>query len=936
MVVTVSTPAPHVTPPVSGWDSELFVLRGDDRGHLRQRLLALAASVERQPAVTLAELASTLAAELAPGGARLAVVATSHTDLLTKLRRAADRLADPKCKQIRDAAGIYYAGQPLYTQGTLALLFPGEGAQYPGMLADLCGVFPEVEDTFAWCDRLAAEAGRPSLRAILHPQPEHLAEAEAELRKLGPSIFGVLLADLAVSRVLRNLELPVSAVAGHSAGELAALLAAGAMNSEAVLGPRLTEIMDIMQRQEDEAGGPDVALLAVGAGKAAVEEAATAVAGGSVIVAMDNCPHQCVVVGPTHHIAAVESSLLERGLVCERLPFRRPYHTPLFEPWMGAFRELFADVPFAAAHTPIYCCSTAKRFPDDPATIRKLAVNHWVTPVEFTRMIEAMYADGVRVFVEAGPRGNLSAFVEDILRGKPLAALPANLPRKSGPTQINHLVAQLVAHHVPVNLGHLYAGRLSWRTPSPSESADLRANPDHVAFGANLDRQGGGSTVPDGRSSPNPIIDAHFTVMEQFLDVQREVMEAFLTGRTERVSISPELLAFADFSVLTAPESGGRVSLPGTAVVPIASEAVGTTAVPGNAINALPSDSALSTQHSALPNPPFALVGDIIRHEPGREIVFRRMLDEREDLYADDHTLGGRGVSYVNPAQNGLPILPMTFSLEAMAEAASLLAPGKVVIAIRNIRLYRWVPFDPKPTTLEVRASVSSVDPESGTVEVKGNVRDLGNSFLRDATNKIACEAVVVLADRYPEQPEPRPFHLTDEKPCRSTVEDLRRNMFHGPLFQMLRTLGRCGKEGIEGLAEVQPRDRWFRSNPNPRVVIDPVLVDASDAHPRGVAPRTAGLVRPHPAADRHAVAGVLRPGAAGRQSASGARSQRGRDCPASPARRGSFRHRRPTVVPPHGCFVLAVLPAVRTRQLLRAEGSILPQPQLAGSLQEG
>src|SRR2546421_7837776 len=88
-----------------------------------------------------------------------------------------------------------------------------------------------------------------------------------------------------------------------------------------------------------------------------------------------------------------------------------------------------------------------------------MAVNHWVNPVEFTWMVETMYADGVRLFVECGPRGNLSAFVEDILRGKPFAAIPANVARKSGPTQINHMVAQLVAHGVELNLGCLYEGR---------------------------------------------------------------------------------------------------------------------------------------------------------------------------------------------------------------------------------------------------------------------------------------------------------------------------------------------------------------------------------------------------------------------------------------------------------------------------------------------
>lgn len=767
MTVTQAAPAPRVAPPLSGWDTRLFVLRGDSREDLRERVLELATSVERNPAGDLADLAATLAAELQPGGSRLAVVAGSAADLMTKLRRAADRLADPKCRQIRDAAGAYFSDTPLFTQGTLALLFPGEGAQYPDMLADLCGVFPEVEQTFAWSDRIAAAAGQTSLRSMLHLPPDASpvarAAAEAELRQLGPSIFGVLIADQAIYAVLQNLRVPTAAMAGHSAGELAALLAAGAMRSQEVHGPKLPEIMDLMQRQEEAAGGPDVALLAVGAGKAAVVEVADRVAGGGVIVAMDNCPHQCVAVGPTPLIAAVESALTERGVICERLPFRRPYHTPLFEPLMGAFRELFADVPFETPHTPVYSCSTGELFPNDPAAVHELAVNHWVRPVEFTRMIERMYADGVRLFVEAGPRGNLSAFVEDILRGKPFVAIPANVPRKSGPTQMNHLVGLLAAHHVPVNLGHLFGAtepRVDVPQPHPIRAIAATGSP------------------------PPEVMTGYLAVMEQFLDVQREVMTAFLAG-SEHPSPVDSLI-------------------PDTSPIP---------------------------QEESAPSSPeasFALVGSIEQHDPGRSIVFRRVMDLREDLYADDHTLGGRGVSRVDPRQNGLPVLPMTFSLEAMAEAASLLAPGKVVTTLRDIRLFRWLPFDPEPTTLEVRASITSIDPDTGVVEVTANVRDLGNSFLRDGANKPACQAKLVLADRYPEPPELRPFRLSNEQPCRSSVEDLRRNMFHGPLFQMLHTLGRYGSEGIEGALEVQPRDRWLTSNPDPRIVLDPVLTDAA------------------------------------------------------------------------------------------------------------
>src|SRR5205085_885575 len=185
-------------------------------------------------------------------------------------------------------------------------------------------------------------AGLPpeaSLRRVLHLPTDASAEmkaaAEAELRGLGPSIFGVLLADQAIYRVLEQLQVPAAAMAGHSAGELGALLAAGAMSSQNEHGASLPDLMAVMQSQEREAGGPDVALLAVGASKATIVEVANAVAGGAVVVAMDNCPHQCVAVGPTHLVAAVEAALTEKGVICERLPFKRPYHTQLFEPYMG-------------------------------------------------------------------------------------------------------------------------------------------------------------------------------------------------------------------------------------------------------------------------------------------------------------------------------------------------------------------------------------------------------------------------------------------------------------------------------------------------------------------------------------------------------------------------------------------------------------------------
>ena len=117
--------------------------------------------------------------------------------------------------------------------------------------------------------------------------------------------------------------------------------------------------------------------------------------------------------------------------------------------------------------------------PDDPAAIRELAVEQWTTTVAFRETIEAMHADGLRLFVDVGARGNLAGFVEDILRGKPAFAIAANLPRRSGLTQLNHLVASIFAQGVRLKADYLYARRrpraIDWNAPEPPARDDGRA-----------------------------------------------------------------------------------------------------------------------------------------------------------------------------------------------------------------------------------------------------------------------------------------------------------------------------------------------------------------------------------------------------------------------------------------------------------------------------
>ena len=110
-------------------------------------------------------------------------------------------------------------------------------------------------------------------------------------------------------------------------------------------------------------------------------------------------------------------------------------------------------------HTEAYCCTTAKLFPTEPAEILDLAANTFARPLLFREMIEAMYEAGARVFLEAGPRANLTAFVDDILRGRPHLAVAMDHYRKPGITTLHHALGMLAALDTPLNLSPLYSRR---------------------------------------------------------------------------------------------------------------------------------------------------------------------------------------------------------------------------------------------------------------------------------------------------------------------------------------------------------------------------------------------------------------------------------------------------------------------------------------------
>ena len=204
---------------------------------------------------------------------------------------------------------------------------------------------------------------------------------------------------------------------------------------------------------------PPARLMSVGASDPGRIAAMAAESGGALHVAMDNCPNQVVLCGSPEAIEAARTSLEGEGALCQFLPFDRGYHTPMYRPICARLEQSAGTYEDRIPRIPVYCTTTGKRLPDEPAAIRRIMIDQWAEPIRFRETIEAMYADGVRVFLEVGPRGNLTGFTDDILAGRDYAAIPCNLASRGGLLQLHHALALLCAHGVPVNLACLYARR---------------------------------------------------------------------------------------------------------------------------------------------------------------------------------------------------------------------------------------------------------------------------------------------------------------------------------------------------------------------------------------------------------------------------------------------------------------------------------------------
>ena len=426
-------------------DAQLVALSAQTAGDIRQELSGWKNSSWDEIRVKAMQ---SRAAFDASAKARLSFVLENGQDTAKIINAAIAGLDSQKDKMAWSTPeGIFFAsGAPQ----KLAVLFPGQGAQYPGMQRDIACRFPQALNTLAQAD--AAFGGEKPLSDYMYPRAVFTAEKKQlladQLRDTRVAQPALGAASIGAYRVLESFGLCANAFAGHSYGELAALCAAGAFDEPTLFA--LSKLRGSLMAQGGEDRG---SMLAVQATLAEVQKT-VAEEKLDLVIANKNAPTQFVLSGKTPEIERAAQCFTGRGVKNTKLTVSAAFHSPLVAGAQKEFSASLAKINFNALKTPVYSNKSAAVYPADAAKARELLSAQLACPVEFVAMIEGMHADGIRLFLEVGPGARLTGLVKAILSGKEhtALALDASGGNRSGIADMARSLACLAAQGYPLKL----------------------------------------------------------------------------------------------------------------------------------------------------------------------------------------------------------------------------------------------------------------------------------------------------------------------------------------------------------------------------------------------------------------------------------------------------------------------------------------------------
>lgn len=348
---------------------------------------ALADRFDDDPSPRLGDVAYTLAVGRRAYRHRLAVVATDPDEMSTALRSG-------RGKRVVSAD----AENPV---GRLIFAFPGQGAQLPGMGADLYRDSDAFRVAIDSCFLIADTQLDIDLRllTVACTSAEFARPLLEQTRYTQPALFAI---GYALARHVESFGVRPDVMVGHSVGEFVAATLAGVMSLEDAMR-LIIERGRLMQQMP--AGG----MLAVGL---AEDEAADAGLAHQLTVAAVNAPDLTVLAGELAQIELAERQFEERGIRTTRLRTSHAFHSSMMDPAVESFGQALAGVQLRPPSVPIVSTATGAMLTDREATSPAYWQSHLRVTVRFADALQTLLAQGRCGMIELGPGATLVSLAQ--------------------------------------------------------------------------------------------------------------------------------------------------------------------------------------------------------------------------------------------------------------------------------------------------------------------------------------------------------------------------------------------------------------------------------------------------------------------------------------------------------------------------------------------
>ncbi|MEV6051831.1 beta-ketoacyl synthase N-terminal-like domain-containing protein [Streptomyces sp. NPDC052107] len=766
-----------------------------------ERILLLAAeSAPDLAAVLGADDSQVLAAGLDPGRphpdagpVRLAIVDP------TPKRLALARRAVGKGRGWHGRSDVWFRPGPLLGPrggGGLAFVFPGLEGDFT----------PRTDD-------IAAHFG-------LTPPPG----TDVRVGDVGRHGFGVVGVGRLLDQALRRMGVVPDAVAGHSVGEWTAMAAGG------LYAPDQVDAF-MAEFDPDTVTVPGLTFAALGTSAAHVRaQLAESWADSGIELSHDNAPRQSMVCGPGAAVAQFVRSQRGQGVICQVLPFRSGFHTPMLEPYLAPIRAAADRFRLHPPTVAVWSGTTAAPFPRAERAVRELFVRHLLEPVRFRELTEALYAAGHRVFVQAGP-GRLTSLVADTLGDRDHLTVAANVPERGGMPQLRRVAAALwtagaaVAAAVPPHTAATGA------TVPPPSGATVPATPLHITATTPAPRRrppvrldlGGALVSLDG-----PALDALRAELRPGPPAVQRAPAHRPTGPGlgELDDLAPHFPAAAELTALLRDTADTAAQLIAASARRDRSGAAPTATAPA------PAAPAPQPSPPTRPTAPAAPTTTPTTTPPPTTTTVRISPHTMPHLL--DHCFFPQRANWPD-VEDRWPVVPATTIVRHMMDAAEAAAPGLRAVAVHEARFDRWLTATP-PVDVPVTVTPAPGHPARVTVAFGPTAR-----------------GTVELAPRHPAPPPPSPLPDASERRPEHTAAQIYRErwMFHGPGFQGLTDLTAIGERHIRGVISApaapgalldnvgQLLGYWIMATRTERTVVFPVRIGHLRIHGPHPAPGT-------------------------------------------------------------------------------------------------